>query len=199
MNLWLKCLQLHDDFSNALRTSWYRMRFLLFQKPHHRLVELSDGVKFNVPLRGGLGTLKVGAGVTLGYRYSACLGNGEILVQARNPDSEINIGTGTTLNNNSVVCATRSIHIGERCLIGDGVVIVDSDFHDTNPAMRRSSPGPSEPVRIGNNVWIGSRAMVLKGVSIGENSVIGAKSLVTHDIPPNCIAAGIPAKVIKTI
>lgn len=199
MNPWLKCLELHDDFSNALRTSWYRLRFLLFQKPRHILVELGDRVKINVPLRGGFGTLKVGTGVTFGYRYSACLGNGEILVQARHPNSEIVIGADTILNNNSIVCATKSIHIGERCLIGDATMIVDSDFHDTDPAVRHSSPGLSEPVKIGNNVWIGSRAMVLKGVTIGDNSVIGAKSLVTKDIPPNCIAAGVPAKVIKTI
>jgi maltose O-acetyltransferase len=143
--------------------------------------------------------LTVGADVAFGYHHSARLGNGEILVQARTRDSEIIIGNGTTLNNNSVVCATRSIHIGERCLIGDGVVIIDSDFHDINPVTRHESSGPSEPVRIGNNVWIGSRAMVMKGVTIGDNSVIGAKSLVTKDIPPNCIAVGIPAKVIKTI
>ncbi len=56
-----------------------------------------------------------------------------------------------------------------------------------------------KPVRIGNNVWIGSRVMVLKGASIGDNSVIAAMSVVTSAIPANCVAAGVPAKVIRKI
>ncbi|TSA41539.1 MAG: acyltransferase [Verrucomicrobiales bacterium] len=134
-----------------------------------------------------------------GYRKSHRFGSGEILLQARSCDAEVIIGRQTIFNNNSGVCATKSIRIGERCLIGDSVMIVDSDFHEINPASRHSSAGPSESVVIGNNVWIGSRAVILKGVTIGDNSVIGAMSLVTDNIPPNCIVAGVPAKVIRQI
>jgi maltose O-acetyltransferase len=77
------------------------------------------------------------------------------------------------------------------------VAIVDADFHEINPATRDNSAGEVRPVTIGNNVWIGSRVMVLKGASIGDNSVIAAMSVVTSAIPANCVAAGIPAKVIR--
>jgi maltose O-acetyltransferase len=59
--------------------------------------------------------------------------------------------------------------------------------------------GTIKPVSIGNNVWIGSRVMILKGASIGDNSVIAAMSVVTSAIPANCVAAGVPAKVIRKI
>jgi maltose O-acetyltransferase len=103
------------------------------------------------------------------------------------------------VNNNTALCALQSIVIGEDCLIGDMVGIYDADFHEISPATRTRSPGPVKPVTIGNNVWIGSRTVVLKGVTIGDNSVIGAMSLVTKSIPPNCVAAGNPARIIRSI
>ena len=95
--------------------------------------------------------------------------------------------------------ANDCIAIGNKCQIGDLVAIYDSDFHEISPATRNRSTGPSAPVRIGNNVWLGSRVMVLKGVAIGDNSVIAAMSVVTKSVPPNSLAAGIPAKVIRSI
>ena len=74
--------------------------------------------------------------------------------------------------------------------------ITDSDWHGL---FNRMSPGHARPVRIHNNVWIGDSAIVLKGVSIGENSIIGAGSVVTKNIPPDSIAAGNPAAVIATL
>ena len=79
------------------------------------------------------------------------------------------------------------------------MAIYDCDFHEINPESRNASVGQILPVSIGDNVWLGSRIMVLKGVSIGSHSVIAAGSIVTQSIPSRCIAAGIPAKVIKKI
>jgi len=76
--------------------------------------------------------------------------------------------------------------------------IYDCDSHEVDPKFRRRSVGPIEPVIIGDNVWFGSRVQVLRGVSIGDNSVIGAGSVVVQSIPANCVAAGVPAKVIRT-
>ena len=83
--------------------------------------------------------------------------------------------------------------------IGDQVSIFDSDFHQIEPTIRRKEPGPSGPVRIGKNVWPSSLIMILKGVTIGDNSVVGAMSLGTNSIPPNKVATGNPAKVIRDI
>jgi maltose O-acetyltransferase len=95
--------------------------------------------------------------------------------------------------------ATKSIVIGNGCQIGDLVAIYDTDFHEINPATRNNSTGECAPVHIGNNVWLGSRVIVLKGVTIGDNSVVAAMSVVTKSLPTNCIAAGVPAKVVKAI
>jgi maltose O-acetyltransferase len=199
MSLWLKCLNRWERCSASFCSAWYRRRFVLFDQPKQRLVEVGAGVRFNVPIRGGNGSLRIGANVMLGYREAYRLGSGEIMLQTRGERAEIVIGANTGFNNNVVICATQSIRIGERCLIADGVGIYDSDFHELNPATRHTSTGPSAPVVIGNNVWLGSRSIVLKGVTIGDNAVIGALSLVTKDVPANTVAAGIPAKVIKAL
>ena len=88
------------------------------------------------------------------------------------------------------------IVIGDGSLIGHNVVLATLD-HDLAPEKRHILH--SAPIRIGNNVWIGAGAVVTKGVTIGDNSVIAAGAVVTRDIPPNVIAAGVPAKVLREI
>jgi acetyltransferase-like isoleucine patch superfamily enzyme len=75
-------------------------------------------------------------------------------------------------------------------------LILDSDFHDVH---NHTGEGKKGNIVIGDNVWIASRATILKGVTIGEGSVIAAGSVVTKDVPPYCVAAGVPAKVIKRL
>jgi maltose O-acetyltransferase len=182
------------------RCAWYRHWFLLMEKPGHRMIDLGQGVTFFVPVRAmGRGTLKVGNETKFGFRLAHRLGTGEIMLQTRTPDAEIIIGKNNLFSNNSMLCAMRSIRIGDDCRVGDSVSIIDADFHEINPATRNCSAGVTKPVVIGNNVWIGSRAMVLKGVAIGDNSVVGAMSLVTKEVPANSIAAGVPARVIRKL
>ena len=92
-----------------------------------------------------------------------------------------------------------AITIGDCCLIGDQVAVCDCDWHEIDPSHRNRSAGPIRPVAISNNVWLGSRVMVLKGVTIGDNSVVAAARVVTKSIPANCVVAGNPAKYIRTI
>lgn len=156
--------------------------------------------QFQVPVRGyGYGTIVIGSRNVFRVRHASTLGNGEILLQARGLEAQISIGNRNSFNNNVSIIAAQKITLGDDCLIGDQVLIYDSDFHDINPSLRKISSGPSHPVCIGNNVWLGSRVMVLKGVTIGDNSVVGAMSLVDKSIPANCVAAGNPVEVVRYI
>lgn len=93
--------------------------------------------------------------------------------------------------------AAKSIRIGDNCMLAANVTISDSDWHGLYNRIRPFRC--TKPVVIGHNVWLGERVIVTKGVTIGENSVVGAGAVVTRDIPANCVAAGNPARVVKTI
>ena len=110
------------------------------------------------------------------------------------------IGDRTQLGLHFTAICTDDLHIGDDVLIAASVFI-STENHGMNPESEKSyqrQPLISAPVRIGNGCWIGERAVILPGVTIGEKSIIGANSVVTKDIPPYSIAAGMPAKVIKT-
>jgi acetyltransferase-like isoleucine patch superfamily enzyme len=117
-----------------------------------------------------------------------------------------------TLLNGAIVMAEELVEIGSHCLISWGVGIADSDFHPLEPAQRlidsqalapffKDRPArpklKTAPVKIGDNVWIGMNAVILKGVTIGENSVVAAGAVVTKSFPANTIAAGNPAVAVK--
>jgi len=93
------------------------------------------------------------------------------------------------------ISAATEIIVGESCMLAQGVFVTDSDWHGVYD--RSLAIGNTAPVTIGNNAWIGDSAIVCKGVHIGENSIIGAGSVVVRDIPANAIAAGNPASVLK--
>lgn len=100
----------------------------------------------------------------------------------------------------SVLVAAKKITVGSRTLIGAGCVLADTDFHPLNRFSRsQGCPGEAKPIVIGEDVWLGLNVTVLKGVSIGDGSIIGAGSVVTKDIPPHTLAAGNPAKVIRQL
>lgn len=103
----------------------------------------------------------------------------------------IRIGKGTYLNRNTVVVARKLVEIGRNCRIAWDVVIMDSDLHAIHGRTL-----VDKPVIIEDNVWIGCRSIVLKGVRVGTGAIIAAGSVVTKDVPPNTIVGGVPAKVI---
>ena len=125
-------------------------------------------------------------GVSLvGYGCSICL----------YPNSVLEIGGGTYLAANSVIKCQKRVRIGDNCAISWNVTILDSDFHPWS--LNGQERNISKDVLIGDHVWIGNGAMILKGVTIGSGSIIAAGSIVTKDIPPHCLAAGNPARVIQ--
>ena len=100
--------------------------------------------------------------------------------------------------NGCELIARTQIEIGANCRMGPHTLVYDSDFHELAPD-RRDEPGKSAPILIGDNVWIGSRVMILKGVSIGKDAVIAAGSVVTKDVPQGSIVAGVPARQVGTV
>jgi acetyltransferase-like isoleucine patch superfamily enzyme len=103
------------------------------------------------------------------------------------------IGNGTYLNRNTEVIAQQEVRIGRDCMIAWDVVIMDTDLHGVN-----GGPPIAKPVIIGDHVWIGCRALILKGVQIGDHAVIGAGAIVTHDVPPGGIVTG-PAATLRGV
>ncbi len=137
---------------------------------------------------------------SLGYYPSPLFLSAYIHLEARSSTARIIIEDGVFINNGAAVIAEGStIRIGRNTLIGTECAIYDSDFHDIHPDKRTKGTHQCLPVTIGDNVFIGSHVKILKGVSIGENSVISAGSVVTNNIPANVIAGGVPARVIKPI
>jgi acetyltransferase-like isoleucine patch superfamily enzyme len=107
---------------------------------------------------------------------------------------QIRIGNYCLLCPGVRISSASGINIGENCMLASGVYVTDSDWHDI---YNRLALGKTGSIDIADNVWIGDSAIVCKGLSIGENSIIGAGAVVVHSIPANCIAAGNPAQVVR--
>jgi acetyltransferase-like isoleucine patch superfamily enzyme len=105
------------------------------------------------------------------------------------------LGQGVYINQGASIVASQEIRIGDRTRIGDHAAIHDSDYH----AVDAASPRRIAPVHIGSDVWIGRGAIIMPGVSIGSGAVIAAGAVVTRDIPPAVLAAGVPARVVREL
>ncbi|MDZ8052246.1 MAG: acyltransferase [Aulosira sp. ZfuCHP01] len=113
------------------------------------------------------------------------------------PHPKIYIGAHTYINRNTFLDAHLSLKIGNHCAIGPGCYITDHDhgMDLTLPPLKQ--PMIAKPTQIGDRVWIGANVTILKGVTIGNDTVVGAGSVVTKDLPEKAIVAGVPARVIK--
>ncbi len=112
-------------------------------------------------------------------------------------NGSISLGNYILISPGTSIRSAESIDIGDSTMIASDVVITDSDWHDIYD--RTDYVATPKPVKIHKNVWIGERSIILKGTQIGENSIIGAGSVVHGDIPPNSIYAGNPAKEVKKL
>ena len=111
--------------------------------------------------------------------------------------TEIRIGRNVFINQNCTIYDLGGVEIGDDVLIGPNVSIITSG-HPLEPSQRRAGVTAS-PIAIGRNVWIAAGATVIGGVTIGENSVVAAGAVVTRDVPPNTLVAGVPAKVVRAL
>jgi len=116
-------------------------------------------------------------------------------------EARIRIGGGSFLNLGVQVAAVELVEIGEHCMFANGCFITDGNHRFDDPVRPVPWQGftTKGPTRVGDNVWCGAHVVITSGVTIGERCVIGANSVVTTDLPPFSIAAGAPARVLRTI
>jgi acetyltransferase-like isoleucine patch superfamily enzyme len=112
-------------------------------------------------------------------------------------NGSISLGNYILISPGTSIRSAESIDIGDSTMIASDVVITDSDWHGIYD--RTDYVATPKPVKIHKNVWVGERSIILKGTQIGENSIIGAGSVVHGDIPPNSVYAGNPAKEVKKL
>jgi acetyltransferase-like isoleucine patch superfamily enzyme/coenzyme F420-reducing hydrogenase beta subunit len=132
--------------------------------------------------------LEANAKMTVNGNYCICADSYIRVIK----NGELILNSGFMNEGVQITCASK-ITIGADCTIARDVVIRDYDGHTIDIAGYKIA----KPIKIGNHVWIGNRAMILKGVTIGQGSIIAAGAVVTKDVPANCIAAGVPAKIIR--
>lgn len=196
----------------------------LYFDPLFRSQCLSVGKGFfmeKLPYVNGQGKIYIGENVIFSGRialgFNNKLGGRPVLI----------VGNNTHINHNTFLGIAGSIEFGSNCRIASGTVMLDNDGHPLEFEKRRMNlplePDRIGPIRIGNDVWIGMNSIILKGVNIGDRTIIGAGAIITRDVPDNCIVAagavvnaifpeaikrnpdnrliisGNPAKVVKTI
>lgn len=150
----------------------------------HFYVNLSWQGKQNLPAR-----ITLGKNAKLSVEYFRSYDGAQIYVA---DNAELTFKSGY-INSGAKIYCYNKVEIGEDVKIGDEVIIRDSDNHE----LLEDRYVTSAPIRIGNHVWIGMRAIILKGVTIGDGGVIAAGAVVTKDVPPNTLWGGVPAKCLK--
>ena len=164
-----------------------RRRYLT---PYGRRLKL-DGLAFIGPRV----TLQIGRGGRIELGRWSWLGHG---TKIRCHEGVVSIGAKTVLGQECTISAYQHVSIGRECVIADRVMLIDFD-HGMVEVERpiRLQGIYKRDVRVGNNVWIGYGACILRGVTVGDNAVIGTNSVVTKDVPANAVVGGVPARVIR--
>jgi acetyltransferase-like isoleucine patch superfamily enzyme len=140
-------------------------------------------------------TLEIGRQATLRIGRWAWIGHGS---KIRVHEGQVSIGAKTVIGQDCTISAYQHVSIGRECIIADRVMLIDFDHGVTEVERPIRVQGIyKRDVRVGHNVWIGYGACLLRGVSVGENSVIGTSSVVTKQVPANAVVAGTPARVIR--
>jgi acetyltransferase-like isoleucine patch superfamily enzyme len=149
-----------------------------------------------------LSKMQFGSGLSLrsSVRSNPLGASHPVILSTWKPDATLAIGDNFAMTGGTI-CAAEKIIIGNNVAIGANSTIVDTDFHPLNSEYRRLHPqeASTAPVNIEDDVFIGMNCLILKGVTIGCGTVIGAGSVIAHDIPPHVIAAGNPVKVLKEL
>lgn len=151
----------------------------------------TDGICFICP---GV-KLEIGREATLRIGRWAWIGHGS---KIRVHEGEASIGAKTVIGQEATISAFQHVSIGRECIIADRVMLIDFDHGVTEVERPIRLQGIyKRDVRVGHNVWMGYGACILRGVSVGDNSIIGTSAVVTSEVPANAVVGGIPARVIR--
>jgi acetyltransferase-like isoleucine patch superfamily enzyme len=173
----------HHYAELGARWLWLRLRY------RGRL--RTDGICFICP---GV-KLEIGRGATLSVGRWAWIGHGS---KIRVHEGEVSIGAKTVMGQECTVSAFQHVSIGRECIVADRVMLIDFDHGVTEVERPIRLQGIyKRDVRVGHNVWIGYGACILRGVSVGENAIVGTSTVVTRDVAPNAVVGGAPARVIR--
>jgi acetyltransferase-like isoleucine patch superfamily enzyme len=167
----------------ALRLAWLKLRF------RGRLQ--TDGIAFVGP---GV-TFEIGREATVRLGRWSWIGHGS---KIRAHEGEVRIGAKTVLGQECTISAFQHVSIGRECIVADRVMLIDFD-HGVVEVERpvREQGIYKRDVRVGNNVWVGYGACFLRGVTVGDNTVVGTYAVVNRDVPDNAVVAGVPARVLR--
>jgi acetyltransferase-like isoleucine patch superfamily enzyme len=195
-------MQQLNKLFNLFDLVYWKLNCLLFTSFQKVILQLKDikygrNIKFyGNPIFKKATTATISIGNNCIFRSSHTSNligiNRPCIVSALSDKADLTIGDNCGFSGTVIGCFTK-ITIGKNVKCGANTLITDFDWHLENP-----NSGYPKPVYIKDNVWLGVNVIVLKGITIGENSVIGAGSIVTKNIPPDVIAAGNPCIVIKT-
>ena len=181
----------------AQKWRWYERNTLPWNRAQIHWELMRRGAFARWPLQGNVlealreGRLEVGEGVLFEP-------NVWITAPGR---ARVRIGAGTFLNQGVMVASHELVEIGEHCMLANGCFVSDAAHRYDDPDQPVPWQGFTSkgPTRIGANCWLGAHVVVTSGVSVGERCVVGAGSVVTHDIPSFSVAAGAPARVLKSV
>jgi acetyltransferase-like isoleucine patch superfamily enzyme len=165
-------------------------RYALLKLRYRRRLK-TDGICFICP---GV-QLEIGRGASLRVGRWAWIGHG---CKIRVHEGEVSIGAKTVMGQECTISAYQHVSIGRECIIADRVMLIDFD-HGVVEVDRpiREQGIYKRDVHVGHNVWIGYGACVLRGVSVGSNSIVGTNAVVTKDVPENAVVGGVPARTIR--
>jgi acetyltransferase-like isoleucine patch superfamily enzyme len=179
--------------NNMLSLAYARLlaRYLLLRVRYRGRLQ-TDGICFICPDV----TLEIGRRATLRIGRWAWIGDG---TKIRVHEGEVSIGAKTVMGQECTISAYQHVEIGRECIVADRVMLIDFDHGvvETERPIRLQGIYKRD-VRVGHNVWMGYGACVLRGVTVGDNAIVGTSSVLTHDVPENAVVAGVPARVIRT-
>ena len=170
------------NMAGLARYIWLRLRF---QRLRVGIFYIGRGAEMRI---GPVAEVHIGGGLRLMRDFTGHF------------HGRVNVGENVFFNRGCYVCVYSELEIGDNCLFGEHVSIHDENHVVAGDMGPRADLGfDARPIHIGHNVWVGAKATILPGVRIGDNAVIGANAVVTKDIPANCVAVGIPARVVRRV
>jgi acetyltransferase-like isoleucine patch superfamily enzyme len=184
----LRFMRAHNMLNRHYARLLVRLAFL---KLRYRKRLQTDGPCFICP---GV-KLEIGKHATLHMGRWSWIGHGS---KIRVHEGEVSIGAKTVMGQECTISAYQHVSIGRECIVADRVMLIDFD-HGVVEVDRpiRLQGIYKRDVRVGNNVWMGYGACVLRGVTIGDNSIVGTSAVVTKEVPANAVVGGIPARVLR--